>query len=172
MQRRYLLIAALSLGLASTWVNAARIVIGTDTKIFETPIAKDEYAAVNDNDEPVLLKQGMAFTVQEEKAGWYIIEYSPGLRGMVMTNVVADPKTLIAPVAGAYNVVNNPAEKVNITREGIIYTLTSGDKSYQGKLEDNVIIFTNADGIETYSITVRNGKPQVFNYANSITKFF
>lgn len=172
MLRRYLLIAALSLGLASTWVNAARIVIGTDTKIFETPIAKDEYAAVNDNDEPVLLKQGMTFTVQEEKAGWYIIEYSPGLRGMVMTNVVADPKTLIAPVAGAYNVVNNPAEKVNITREGIVYTLTSGDKSYQGKLEDNVIIFTNPDGIETYSITVRNGKPQVFNYANSITKFF
>ncbi len=48
-----LLLYALIAGalIAPAGAVASRIVIGADTKVFETPIAIDECAAVNDNDE-------------------------------------------------------------------------------------------------------------------------
>ena len=172
MKQKYLFAALLSLASIPQIVNAKRIVIEADTKVFETPIAKDEYAAVNDNDDPVILLKGMAFPVQEEKAGWYIIEYSPGLRGMVMTNVVADSKTVATPTVGTYTVTNNPKEKVTVAKDSNGFTLATSESNYKGDLEDNVILFKSGDGATAYSLTVQNGKPALFTYSNAITKFF
>lgn len=168
-----LIIASATLLAMTSFVSEAKcIVIGADTKVFETPIAKDEYCAVNDNDQPVILQKGMAFAVLEEKAGWYVIEYSPGLRGMLMTNVIADVKSVTAPGAGAYTVSNNPKEKVSVSKDAKDFILNSADRDFNGAIEDNVIIFKNADGSCAYTLTVLNGKPMVFTYSNSITKFF
>lgn len=167
-----LILTAAFIALIPQIANAKRIVISTDSKVFETPVAKDEYCAVNDNDEPVILLTGMAFQVKEEKAGWYVIEYSPGLRGMVMTNVISDNNTISAPVQGNYSVTNNPGEKVEITVSGTDYTLKSGQKSYKGNIEDKVVLFVDAEGKKAYSATMLDKKPAIFNYNNAITKFF
>ncbi len=117
------------------------IVIGKDTKVFESAVAKDEYAAVNQSDKPVILVAGMAFSVKEQKAGWYVVEYSPGLRGMVMQNVVADNSVVKAPSAGTYKVVNNPSETVTIFNDGNNWTLKSGSKVLSGKGDGKAVIF-------------------------------
>lgn len=170
--KKLIIISTTLLAMTPFMANAKRIVIGADSKIFETPIAKDEYCAVNDSDEPVILVKGMAFNVIEEKAGWYMVEYSPGLRGMVMTNIVADPKTIAAPAPGSYEVKNNPKEKITVSKDADVYVLNSAKKTFKGNMEDNVIIFKNPEGTNAYSITIQEGKPMVFNYSNEITKFF
>ncbi len=148
------------------------IVIGKDTKVFESAVAKDEYAAVNQNDQHVILVTGMAFPVKDQKAGWYVVEYSAGLRGMVMQNVVADNSVVKAPATGTYKVANNPAETVTISNTGNDWTLKSGTKSFSGKGDGKAVVFTSADGNMKYSLTNISGKPAVFNYDNSVTKFF
>ena len=170
--KKLIIASAALFALSSFMADAKCIVIGADTKVFETPVAKDEYCAVNDSDQPVILRKGMAFKVLEEKAGWYVIEYSPGLRGMLMTNVIADVKSVSAPGTGVFTVSNNQKEKVSVAKSAKGFILNSADKNYNGDLEDNVIIFKNADGSNAYSVTVLNGKPMVFTYSNSVTKFF
>lgn len=148
------------------------LIIGKDTKVFETTVAKDEYAAVNQNDEPVILRQGMTFGIKEKKAGWYVVEYTSGLRGMVMQNVVADDATVKSPTAGTYKVTNNPTETVTITNNGSSWNLTSGNKSYSGLASGKSIAFTNANGNVAYTLVNISGKPMVYNYNNTVTKFF
>lgn len=148
------------------------LIIGKDTKVFETTVAKDEYAAVNQNDEPVILRQGMTFGIKEKKAGWYVVEYSSGLRGMVMQNVVADDATVKSPVAGTYKVTNNPTETVTITNNGSTWNLTSGNKSFSGATSGKSVTFTNTDGNVVYTLVNISGKPMVYNYNNSVTRFF
>lgn len=147
------------------------IAISTDSKVFETAQAKDEYAAQNSNGDDVILKRGMCFIIKEQKAGWYTIEYTQGLRGMVMVNVIADASTLKKPAAGEYSVANATGKKVNISNNGS-WTLKDGDVSYTGTEDGNIVIFTDKDGNQTYSLTVLNGKPMVYSYANSITKYY
>lgn len=163
------LLSATTLG--STYAENT-IIIGKDTKVFETSVAKDEYAAVNQNDQPVILRQGMAFAIKEQKAGWYVIEYTLGLRGMVMHNVIADNALVKMPATGSYKVTNNPSETVIISTTGDNWTLKSGNKSYPGKSNNKTVLFTSPDGTVTYSLTNLSGKPTVYNYDNSITKFY
>ena len=148
------------------------LIIGKDTKVFETTVAKDEYAAVNQNDEPVILRQGMTFGIKEKKAGWYVVEYTSGLRGMVMQNVVADDATVKSPAAGTYKVTNNPTETVTITNNGSTWNLTSGNKSFSGATSGKSVTFINANGNVVYTLVNISGKPMVYNYNNSVTKFF
>ncbi len=167
------LILTLTTLCAQTYAYADNnIVIGKDTKVFETTIAKDEYAAVNQNDEPIMLRYGMAFAIKENKSGWYVVEYTQGVRGMVMQNVVADEKLVSIPKAGTYKVTNNPSETVVITNDGNTWSLKSGAKVYSGKSDDNSVLFITSDGKVMYSLSNLSGKAFVFNYDNSITKFF
>lgn len=148
------------------------IVISKDTKVFETPVAKDECAALNNNDQPVIIKAGMAYKIAEKKAGWYVIEYSPGLRGMVMENVVASEASLKAPVGGTYKVANNPSESVTITSGPSGWELKSGGNSFKGTQDGNVVVFTSSDSTHAYTVVNMTGTPVVYNYSNSVTKFF
>lgn len=161
----------LSLVTVST-VFAENIVIGINTKVFETPIAKDEYAAVNQNDVPVILVVGMAFPVIEKNAGWYVIEYTSGLRGHVMQNVLADATAVKAPAPGTYNVSNNPKESVRISKSGDEWMLISGSNTFSGKADGHAVIFMDKDGHQVYSLCILSGKPMVYTYDNAVTKFF
>ncbi len=164
--------SALILASGSTLMAQDFVVIGKDTKVFEQPVAKDEFAALNQKDEAVMLLSGMAYKVEEQKGGWYIIEYSPGLRGMVMQNVLADPATLSLPSAGSYKVANNPAETVTITITGDDWNLKSGDTNLKGIKNGNVVYFNSPGNPNIYTLVKINNQPKVFNYSNSVTKFF
>lgn len=148
------------------------VVIGKETKVFETPVAKDEFAAVNSADKPVLLQLGMAFKIEEEKGGWYVVEYTPGLRGMVMLNVVADTSTLKTPAPGDYTVSNNPSEKVKVSSASGAWSLGSGSGNFSGTLCGNVVVFKDANGATKYTLVNLQGTPRLFNYDNSVTRFF
>ncbi len=172
MKRRYFLPCLFFL-LTALIVNADDyIVIKNATKAFDMPIAKDEYASRNDNDEFVTLLPGMAFKVTEKKTGWDVIEYSPGLRGMVMQNMEIANTGLNKPIAGSYKVTNNSSENISISVNGNIWTLKSNGKSYSGRIFDNVVVFFDKDVNPAYTFVFMDGKPYVYNYSNKLTKFF
>lgn len=168
------IISTILMGFAGCVISFAGnfIVISKDTKVFESPVAKDECAALNNADQPVVLKAGMAYKIAEKKAGWYVIEYSPGLRGMVMENVIADDASLKAPVAGTYKVANNPSESVTITSGPSGWELKSGGNSFKGTQDGNVVEFHSSDSAHAYTVVNLSGTPVVYNYNNSVTKFF
>lgn len=163
------LLTFLSAGIA---LGGNVVVIAKDSKVFETPIAKDEYAALNKDDVAVILKSGMAFPLLEQKGGWYVVEYTPGLRGMVMQNVIAADAIIKTPAAGLYKVANNPNESVTVTNNGNSWNLKSGDKTFSGSQIDNTVIFCDSNGVQKYSLVNISGKPLVFNYDNSVTLYY
>ena len=148
------------------------ITIAKDTKVYEAPQARDEYAAQNSNGDNVILKEGMCFEVKEEKGGWYVIEYTNGLRGNVMQNTVVSPDAVKMPAAGKYTVNNSPSQSSTLSKVGDDWNLTIGSKNLKGKTSSNVILFQNEDGSLAYSLTMLNGKPYLFCYDNSVTHFF
>ena len=148
------------------------VVIGKESKVFEQPIAKDEYTALNQNDKPVILTPGMAYKVLDKKGGWYVIEYFPGLRGMVMQNVIADTSALSDPTPGNFKVTNNLEEIVSIKGSGVDWILTSGDKTFKGEEREKIIYFISSSGEYLYSVVNLNSEIKVYNYSNSVTKFF
>lgn len=172
MKFRRLISVAVAIQFAMAAFAQNHIVIGAESKVFETPMAKDEYAATNADDQQVVLQPGMAFAAKEEKGGWYVIEYSPGLRGMVTQNVVADKSQLKAPVSGTYKLANQQGVSVRVDNDGGKWTLTSGDKKYNGVADSVSVIFLDDAGNQMYSLTSLSGKPLLFTYDNAVTKFF
>lgn len=148
------------------------VVIKYETKVFDEPVAKDEYASKNENDGFVNLFPGMAFKKTEKKTGWDVIEYSPGLRGMIMQNMEAGISDLKAPGAGSYKVVNNPKENVSVSVKGDVWTLKSAAKTFSGRNIGNVVVFFDPDVNPAYTLVTMNGKTYVYNYSNALTKFF
>ena len=114
----------------------------------------------------------MCFEVKEEKGGWYVIEYTNGLRGNVMQNTVVSPDAVKMPTAGKYTVNNSPSQSSTLSKVGDDWSLTVGSKNLKGKTSSNVILFQNEDGSLAYSLTMLNGKPYLFCYDNSVTHFF
>lgn len=167
-----ILIVAVVVQIATATFAQNHIVIGVESKVFETPMAKDEYAATNEADEPVLLQPGMVFAVKEQKGGWYVIEYSPGLRGMVMQNVVADKSKLKSPVAGSYKVFNQAGKNVNVVVTDGKWTLNAGGKNYTGQSDGASVIFADEAGNEAFSLTNIDGTPLLFTYDNNVTHYF
>ena len=167
-----LFIMALMVSSMATVSHAEKIItIAKDTKVFETTVAKDQYAAQNSAGEDVILKEGMCFETKDEKGGWYVIEYTDGLRGNVMQNVVASG-SIPAPKGGNYTVKNNPSKSVSIEKAGNEWTLKADNETFNGKEDSNAVIFFNADGKPIYSLSMINGKPNVFTYDNKVTKFY
>lgn len=169
--KKLLIMALMVSGMAVTGHAEKIITIAKDTKVFETPVAKDQYAAQNSAGEDVILKEGMCFETKDEKGGWYVIEYTDGLRGNVMQNVIATG-SIPAPKGGNYTVKNNPSKSVSIEKSGNEWTLKSGDENLKGKEDSNAVIFFDSEGKPVYSLSMINGKPNVFTYDNSVTKFY
>lgn len=172
MKRLFLLVGTAALSCALQLSAENYIVIGKDSKVFESPVAKDEFAAVNKDDVPVVLKAGMAFKASEQKTGWYVVEYSPGVRGMIMQNVIAPASAVKAPAAGKYKVANNISEEVTVSGSGENWSLSSGGASFSGIKEGDIVVFPDAKGNIKYTFINYNGKPAIFNYDNTVTNYF
>lgn len=172
MKRLFLLVGTAALSCAIQLYAENYIVIGKDSKVFESPMARDEFAAVNKDDIPIVLKAGMAFKANEQKAGWYVVEYSPGIRGMVMQSVIAPASAVKTPMAGTYKVANNSAEEVTVSGSGDSWSLKSGGVSLSGFKDGDIVVFADNSGNIKYTFLNYNGKPTVFNYDNTVTNYF
>lgn len=148
------------------------VVIAKDSKLFDTPIASNEYATKNGDDADCLVRPGMTLRLVEHKKGWDVVEYSPGLRAMVMQTILLAPASVKVPAPGNYNVANNPKERVTVTNTGADWLITSGTKHYKGKRAGNAVVFLNNKNELVYSLLNIGKTPYVYNYTNEILKFF
>lgn len=147
------------------------VVIGHEGKVFDSPKTKS-YTTTNQEGEDVVVKEGMVFKKKESRQGWDLIEYTPGLNGFILQSLEAEANSLKTPAAGSYTVANNPEAKVTVAKEGTNWIATSGAKKYSGQLHDGAVIFYDADGNIALSLVVLNGTPVVFDYDNTLTRFF
>lgn len=145
------------------------IIVGKEAKVFDEPNAKG-YVTINKNNEDVTLLPGMVFKVVESKEGWYVIEYSPGLRGYLSEQAKATVTQM--PEAGTYTVENASYQKLIVYEDSDTWSATIGDREFLGELTDNAIVFFDDKGKPSYSLTNIGSGPIVMSYDNSITNFF
>lgn len=171
MKSANILAAALLLGASQFAMAENYMVVLKETKVFDEPNVNG-YVTKNQNDQEVVLSAGMAFKIVETRQGWEMIEYSPGLRGMVMSSYGVPAANLKKPAAGSFTVANQKGNTVDVALAEGAWTLTSDGKNYKGEEFGNVVIFFDADGNQAFSLTNVGGKPSVYSYSNDITKFF
>lgn len=145
------------------------IVIGREAKVFDEPDATG-YVTLNTKNKEVVLQPGMVFKTFDESKGWFIIEYSPGLRGYLSEQARTSVKT--PPEAGTYSVANNPSQKLNVTKTGHKWTAKTHDKQYSGEVFENVVVFFDDKKNPAFSLVNLSSGPVVMTYDNSVTKFF
>lgn len=145
------------------------VVVGKETKVFDEPNAKG-YVTLNTKNQEVVLQPGMVFKTLENTSGWYIIEYSPGLRGYMSEQVKAPVNNL--PKGGTYSVSNAPSQKLKTVSEGDKWIATVGEKQFLGKAFGNIIIFFDEKNTPAYSLVDMGEGPIVMSYDNKVTKFF
>jgi hypothetical protein len=144
------------------------IAISKPAKVFDEPNAKG-YVTLNQKNEEVHLEPGMAFRTFDEVKGWYLIEYSPGLRGYVSKFRTAEA---VPPKAGTYKVANKPDEKITVTLNGDKWSATSGNKKFTGATADNIVYFLDENKKAAYSLVDLGEGPIVMSYDNTLTRFF
>lgn len=138
-------------------------------KVFDEPNAKG-YVSLNTRNEEVNLVPGMVFKVIEKGNGWDIVEYSPGLRGYVPSQIIGQPDVL--PKGGTYKVANNPKETLTISTDGKGWKAISGTTILDGQIVGNAIIFSDKNGNQVYSLVELADGPVVMTYVGSVTGFF
>lgn len=168
MTKRFsLIVSALALSLSA--LGEEYIIVGKDAKVFDEPNAKG-YVTLNRKNEEVILTPGMIFKTLENSKGWYIIEYSPGLRGYLSEQCKVT--TLNAPAPGVYAVANAPSQKIDISTNADSWSATVGDTRYNGKAVGKVIVFTDNKGKMAYSLVDIGDGPIAISYDNAVTNFF
>lgn len=145
------------------------VVISKESKVFDEPDATG-YVTLNTKNEEVVLQPGMVFKVHDNSQGWYIIEYSPGLRGYLSEQAKA--LSTFSPKAGTYIVSNNPSQKMTTSVNATQWTGKIGDKQYSGKAFGNVVIFFDEMGNPAYSLTDIGNGAVVMTYDNAVTRYF
>lgn len=164
---RNLAAASLLLGLPAVALADTFVAIGEGAKVFDEPNAKG-YVTLNMANQEVAPLPGMAFKVMDDSPGWYLIEYSPGLRGYLSKQTVAKSS---APKEGTYAVSNAKTVKVTVVKNGDAWTLTTGGNTFKGKDFDGVIVFNGQDGNPAYTLTDTGSGTIVMSYDNAVTKF-
>ncbi|MBD5355929.1 MAG: hypothetical protein HDR88_02850 [Bacteroides sp.] len=145
------------------------VVVGKEAKVFDEPNTKS-YVTLNTKNQEVVLYPGMVFKSLETSNGWYMIEYSPGLRGYLSEQAVGIATKL--PKSGTYPVKNSPTQKLNAYLEDDKWSATVGDKQYHGKAFGNIIIFFDDKQTPAYSLLNLEDNPIVMSYDNKTTNFF
>lgn len=151
------------------------IIIGKETKVFETPTTKGFAVTNRDNDE-IILQPGMAFPVVENTQGWAKIEYTPGLKGYIQQ--LSEAKTIAKPSAikpGKYNIANKPGAKLEIITDNTAdssSTLSAKDgaATYPGTAEGNILLFTDNFGNPAYTAVILDGATIIYSYDPKLTK--
>ena len=144
-------------------------VVNKDAKIFDEPNVKG-YVTLNTQNQEVTPQSGMVFKILENNKGWYLVEYSPGLKGYLSQQYTCSPESV--PNAGIYPVTNQPGSKIAISFKNGIWSAEASGKTFQGKAFDNIVVFFNSDNQPAYSLVNLEGKVIAMSYDNSITKFF
>lgn len=144
------------------------VVISKDGKVFDD--ASPKYVTLNEKNEEVMLIPGMVFKTTEHLPGWYLIEYSPGLRGYIQDQIVAS--NIKSPEPGTYNLKNSPDKKINIEKSGKNWKASYNGKNYSGSQFENIIIFNNESGNPAFSLVNLENGVVVISYDNALTKFF
>lgn len=145
------------------------VIIGKESKVFDEPDATG-YVTLNTSNEEVSLVPGMVFKTMDNEQGWYIIEYSPGLRGYLSEQAKA-VKT-VSPKSGTYTVSNNPSQKLTTSVSGDKWNGKIGDKTYPGQAFGDAVVFFDEKGNPAYSMTDIGNGAVVISYDNAVTKFF
>lgn len=162
-----------ALSLASAFVAVAKapyVTVGIQSKVFDEPNANG-YVTLNQHNGEVVITPGMVFKNLEDQNGWYLVEYSPGLRGYVSGEVVSKPAR--APKGGTYKLVNRPSQSVTVADNGGKWTLTAAGKTYAGQLDDNVLVFPDPEnGYPAFSVVDLGAGPIAVTYDNTVTSFF
>lgn len=149
-------------------MSQSYVVLAKDVKVFDEP--NPTYVTLNQKNKEVAPVAGMAFKKIEDKAGWSMVEYSPGLRGYISDLVKAGKCS--KPKVGTYTVKNKGNEKLAATFDGTSWTATVGAKNYSGKDFNNIVVFFDAKNNPAYSLVDFGSGPIVMCYDNSVTNFF
>lgn len=144
------------------------VTIAREGKVFDTPANK--YVTLNQKNEEVKVVPGMVFKTTEKKPGWLMIEYSPGLRGYVSEQIIAE--TLKMPSPGNYAIINMPGKKLNASKQGDEWIGSLEGKSYAGKAFKNVVVFFDDQNKPAFTLVDFGQGPTVASYDNTVTKFF
>ncbi len=144
------------------------IAVDKPAKIFDTPNAKG-YVTLNTADEEVVLSPGMAMKALENSNGWYLVEYSPGIRGYLSEEAVG--KT-VAPSPGSYKVTNNPKVTLKVSKEDNGWMADDGSYSYKGVTLGNIVVFLTPEKTPAYTLVDFGQGGKAVTYDNAITKFF
>lgn len=145
------------------------VVIGKEAKVFDSPDATG-YVTLNTKNEEVVLSPGMVFKIHNSENGWYVIEYSPGLRGYLSEQAKASKAA--APQAGNYSVSNTPSQQLNASGSADKWNANVGGKQFAGKSFGNAVVFFDDKGYPAYTLTDLGTGPIVMTYDNAVTKFF
>lgn len=163
------LFTASSLALSTSMAADTFIAVNKETKVFDEPDATG-YVTLNQKNEEVTALPGMVFKSSENKGGWNLVEYSPGLRGYISDQV--KQSKFVLPKAGTYKVANKPADKLTVECNGDKWTATVAGKTYQGESSGNIVVFLDDRNTPAYSLVDFGNGPIVMTYDNSVTKFF
>ncbi|MDE6298382.1 MAG: hypothetical protein K2M10_01865 [Muribaculaceae bacterium] len=145
------------------------VAVDRPAKVFDSPNAKG-YVTLNTKNVEVEAKPGMVFSSSENSNGWYLVEYSPGLRGYISAQTVATPVKL--PSAGSYKVANRPASTIKVENDGDAWKGTIDGTIYNGKAFDKIVVLFDADNKPAYSVVDLGQGPIVMSYDNNVTGFF
>lgn len=145
------------------------VAVNRPTKVFDSPNAKG-YVTLNTKNVEVEAKPGMVFSSSENSNGWYLVEYSPGLRGYISTQSVATPSK--SPVPGSYKVANRPSSTIKVENDGDTWKGTIDGSTYKGKAFDKIVVLFDDDNKPAYSLVDLGQGPIVMSYDNNVTGFF
>ena len=164
----FVAIVSALLSLASSVWGADYVAVAKEGKVFDDPSPK--YVTLNEKNVEVIVSPGMAFKTSEHLPGWYLIEYSPGLRGYLQEQTVST--SVSQPMAGTYEIKNNPGHKITIQKQGDNWTASSEGKTYNGTNNEDIVVFMDNQGNIAFSLVDLGDGPVVMTYENSITEFF
>ena len=142
-----------------------------DAKVYEEADPQG-FVAQNMKGKDITVSTGMVFEVVDEKPGWYVVEYSPGIRGFLVQSFTVPSGELQKPEAGDYPLSNNKEVIVNVAFADGAWTLSSNGLNLSGQQKGNVVAFSDKEGNMKYSLVKFGGKNYIFDYSNDITHFF
>ena len=160
---------ALLFSASTTMIADDYVVVNKPAKVFDSPDATG-YVTLNSKNEEVTIAPGMVFKSLESNNGWYIVEYSPGLRGYLSEQVTSTGNKL--PKAGNYKISNLQSRQLNATCENNVWKASVDGKTFPGKVFGNAVVFFSQNGQPAYSLVDLGNGPVAYTYDNSITKFF
>ena len=144
------------------------IAIAKDGNVYDE--ANTKYITLNQDNQDVSVIPGMVFKTTDHPAGWYKIEYSPGLHAFIPEQIVAG--NFITPKPGKYRVANLSAQTMEVQSTPDGWTCSVAGKSYKGSQFGDIIVFFDKENNIAFSLVDLGNGPIPITYDNVVTNFF